>query len=54
LLFVHGVYVTGALWDDVIAELGDGYRCIAPTWPLGVLGRDVVDGFAVKGEDLRA
>ncbi|MDT5015133.1 MAG: hypothetical protein QOD39_1293 [Mycobacterium sp.] len=35
LLFVHGVYVTGALWNDVIAELGDGFRCIAPTWPLG-------------------
>jgi pimeloyl-ACP methyl ester carboxylesterase len=35
ILFVHGVYVTGALWDDVIGELGDGFRCIAPTWPLG-------------------
>ncbi|WP_238964096.1 alpha/beta fold hydrolase [Mycobacterium paraintracellulare] len=35
VLFVHGVYVTGALWNDVVAELGDGFRCIAPTWPLG-------------------
>jgi pimeloyl-ACP methyl ester carboxylesterase len=35
ILFVHGVYVTGALWDDLIVELGDGFRCIAPTWPLG-------------------
>ncbi|MDT5007163.1 MAG: hypothetical protein QOJ95_4322 [Mycobacterium sp.] len=35
VLFVHGVYVTGALWNDVAAELGEGYRCIAPTWPLG-------------------
>jgi len=35
VLFVHGVYVTGALWKDVIGELGDGFRCIAPTWPLG-------------------
>ncbi|MCT7657081.1 alpha/beta fold hydrolase [Mycobacterium deserti] len=35
VLFVHGVYVTGALWNDVICELGDGIRCIAPTWPLG-------------------
>jgi pimeloyl-ACP methyl ester carboxylesterase len=35
VLFVHGVYVTGAIWDDVVAELGDGFRCIAPTWPLG-------------------
>jgi pimeloyl-ACP methyl ester carboxylesterase len=35
ILFVHGVYVTGAIWDDVVAELGEGFRCIAPTWPLG-------------------
>jgi pimeloyl-ACP methyl ester carboxylesterase len=35
ILFVHGVYVTGAVWNDVVAELGEGFRCIAPTWPLG-------------------
>jgi pimeloyl-ACP methyl ester carboxylesterase len=35
VLFVHCVYVTGALWNDVVAELGEGFRCIAPTWPLG-------------------
>jgi pimeloyl-ACP methyl ester carboxylesterase len=35
VLFVHGVYVTGAIWNDVVAELGEGFRCIAPTWPLG-------------------
>lgn len=35
ILFVHGVYVTGAVWNDVVAELSDGFRCIAPTWPLG-------------------
>jgi pimeloyl-ACP methyl ester carboxylesterase len=35
VLFVHGVYVAGAIWDDVVAELGGGFRCIAPTWPLG-------------------
>ncbi|WP_083507059.1 alpha/beta fold hydrolase [Frankia sp. ACN1ag] len=35
LLFVHGVYVTGALWKDLVALLGDRYRCIVPTWPLG-------------------
>jgi pimeloyl-ACP methyl ester carboxylesterase len=35
ILFVHGVYVTGAIWNDVVAELGEGFRCIAPTWPLG-------------------
>jgi pimeloyl-ACP methyl ester carboxylesterase len=35
VLFVHGVYVTGAVWKDVVTELGDGFRCITPTWPLG-------------------
>jgi pimeloyl-ACP methyl ester carboxylesterase len=35
ILFVHGVYVTGALWTDVVTELGPGVRCIAPTRPLG-------------------
>lgn len=35
VVFVHGVYVTGAVWDDVVAELGEGYRCLVPTWPLG-------------------
>lgn len=35
IVFVHGVYVTGALWDDVVTQLGPGFRCIVPTWPLG-------------------
>jgi pimeloyl-ACP methyl ester carboxylesterase len=35
LVFVHGAYVTGALWDDVVAPLSATHRCIAPTWPFG-------------------
>lgn len=35
VLFVHGVYVAGAVWSDVVAELGEGFRCVVPTWPLG-------------------
>jgi pimeloyl-ACP methyl ester carboxylesterase len=35
VLFVHGVYVTGAVWNDVVTELGEGFRCVVPTWPLG-------------------
>lgn len=34
IVFVHGLYVSGALWDDVAARL-PGYTCILPTWPLG-------------------
>ncbi|MCA4759009.1 alpha/beta hydrolase [Mycobacterium sp. SMC-2] len=35
LVFVHGAYVTGSLWEDVIARLSSGFHCIAPTWPFG-------------------
>ena len=34
ILFIHGVYVGGALWSETIKML-DGVRCIAPTLPLG-------------------
>jgi pimeloyl-ACP methyl ester carboxylesterase len=34
IVFVHGVWVGGSLWDDVAAHLPD-HRCILPTWPLG-------------------
>jgi pimeloyl-ACP methyl ester carboxylesterase len=34
IVFVHGVWVAGPLWDDVVERL-DGMRCIVPTWPLG-------------------
>jgi pimeloyl-ACP methyl ester carboxylesterase len=43
LVFVHGAYVTGALWNDVIALLSPHYRCIAPTWPFGAQRRPVGD-----------
>ena len=48
VLFVHGVYVTGALWNDVVAELGGGFRCVVPTWPHGA------HGTPTDGADLRA
>ncbi len=34
IVFVHGVYVGGSLWNEVVDRL-EGYRCIVPTWPLG-------------------
>jgi pimeloyl-ACP methyl ester carboxylesterase len=34
LVFVHGVWVAGPVWNDVVERLG-GMRCIVPTWPLG-------------------
>jgi pimeloyl-ACP methyl ester carboxylesterase len=35
MVFVHGVYVTGAVWSDVVDELAGRFRCVVPTWPLG-------------------
>jgi pimeloyl-ACP methyl ester carboxylesterase len=36
VVFVHGYLAGGELWDRLAAELAPrGYRCIAPTWPLG-------------------
>lgn len=34
IVFIHGVYVGGTLWSETIKHL-DGFRCIAPTLPLG-------------------
>jgi len=54
LVFVHGVYVTGALWDDVVARLSGGYRCIAPTWPFGAQREPVGDAdFSVAASGRR-
>ncbi len=35
VVFVHGVYVSGAIWHRVVAAIGGSARCIVPTWPLG-------------------
>ncbi|MBE1551996.1 pimeloyl-ACP methyl ester carboxylesterase [Mycobacterium sp. OAS707] len=44
VVFVHGAYVTGALWDDVARRLFDSHRCIAPTWPFGAQSETVGAG----------
>ena len=33
VLFVHGFPLTGALWDDVLAEAASGWRYLAPDLP---------------------
>ncbi len=36
VLFVHGFLVDDGLWSDVPERLAErGFRCLAPTWPLG-------------------
>jgi pimeloyl-ACP methyl ester carboxylesterase len=35
VLFIHGVFVTGYVWDDVVAKIADRFTCWVPTMPLG-------------------
>lgn len=35
LVLLHGLLMDASLWDQVIADLRDDYRCVAPTLPLG-------------------
>lgn len=35
IVFVHGLLMDATLWDAVIADLRQDYRCVAPTLPLG-------------------
>jgi pimeloyl-ACP methyl ester carboxylesterase len=35
LVLLGGLLMDATLWEDVIAELAPGYRCIAPVLPLG-------------------
>jgi pimeloyl-ACP methyl ester carboxylesterase len=35
LVFLHGLLMDASLWDDVITGLSSGFRCLAPTLPLG-------------------
>lgn len=43
VVFVHGAYVTGALWDDVAQRLSDTHRCVVPTWPFGAQRKPVAE-----------
>lgn len=35
ILFVHGAFVNGDLWRNVVAPLAEEVRCLVPTLPLG-------------------
>jgi pimeloyl-ACP methyl ester carboxylesterase len=35
IVLLHGLMMDASLWDGPIAELTAGYRCLAPTLPLG-------------------
>ncbi|MGX9787799.1 alpha/beta fold hydrolase [Mycobacterium sp. MMS18-G62] len=44
IVFVHGVYVAGALWSDVAEQLSGDHRCIVPTWPFGAQRKPAAPG----------
>jgi pimeloyl-ACP methyl ester carboxylesterase len=51
VLFLHGAFVDGSLWDPVVSLLGDR-RCLVPTLPLGshavpVADRSILTPFGV-------
>ena len=35
IVLCHGLLMTASLWDEVVEELGLGFRCVRPTLPLG-------------------
>jgi pimeloyl-ACP methyl ester carboxylesterase len=35
LVLLHGLMMDASLWDQVVAGLSAGHRCVAPTLPLG-------------------
>jgi pimeloyl-ACP methyl ester carboxylesterase len=35
IVLCHGLLMTALLWDEVVEELGPGFRCLRPTLPLG-------------------
>lgn len=35
VVLLHGLAQNGSLWRHVVGELGDDYRCVVPTLPLG-------------------
>jgi pimeloyl-ACP methyl ester carboxylesterase len=35
IVLCHGLLMNGALWDEVVAELTPGFRCVRPTLPMG-------------------
>jgi pimeloyl-ACP methyl ester carboxylesterase len=35
LVLLHGLLMDASLWDELVTDLSAGYRCVAPTLPLG-------------------
>jgi pimeloyl-ACP methyl ester carboxylesterase len=54
IVFVHGVFVNGDLWRNVVPPMARSYRCIAPDWPLGSHGEAMHAGADLSTPGLAA
>jgi pimeloyl-ACP methyl ester carboxylesterase len=52
VLFVHGVYVNGHVWDDLAGLIADRFTCWVPTLPLGAHASPVPSGWKPTLDDL--
>jgi pimeloyl-ACP methyl ester carboxylesterase len=44
IVLLHGLLMDATLWDEVTSALSPGYRCVAPTLPLGAHRRAMKAG----------
>ncbi|MGX7681757.1 alpha/beta fold hydrolase [Jatrophihabitans sp. DSM 45814] len=54
VLFIHGVYVTGRVWDDVVTIVAQTHTCWVPTLPLGGHGVPQSPGWKPDLDELAA
>src|SRR4029453_18949251 len=44
VVLLHGLLMSGSIWDRVVDELPSDYRCIRPTLPMGAHRRPMHPG----------
>jgi pimeloyl-ACP methyl ester carboxylesterase len=49
IVLCHGLLMTASLWDEVVEELGPGFRCVRPTLPLGAHRRPMRGLPSIRG-----
>ena len=55
VVLIHGYAMGGSLWRPLTEQLaGDGFRCIAPTWPLGAHAEPMNDDAELTVEAIAA
>ena len=52
VVLLHGVLMSGSLWDDVVEGLGDRYRCIVPELPFGAHRNPMPDDASLDLESI--